>query len=205
MTSLNYSEIIDNNNNNDSENSSRTYMDKKRTKFNKTCKLKNSFDLDKYATYGIENFSNLEAMETEDDHNLASYDSNFNPPSHPELTTNQDNNSEKENKQDKQDKNEQNDSPLFSEDKFNKLQNNYAQQLYDKYTPNSNYASNLGSITNENRDEILRKINYMIHLLEEQKDYPTSHVTEEVILYMFLGVFMIFVLDNFSKTAKYTR
>lgn len=53
--------------------------------------------------------------------------------------------------------------------------------------------------------ELLRKLNYMIHLLEEQKDEKTEGVTEELVLYMFLGVFVIFVVDSFARAAKYTR
>ena len=45
----------------------------------------------------------------------------------------------------------------------------------------------------------------MIHLLEENKDEKTSNVTEELVLYMFLGVFVIFVVDSFARAGKYTR
>ena len=51
----------------------------------------------------------------------------------------------------------------------------------------------------------LEKLNYMIHLLEEQKDEKTGHVMEEVILYSFLGVFIIFIVDSFARVGKYTR
>jgi len=45
----------------------------------------------------------------------------------------------------------------------------------------------------------------MIHLLEEQQDEKTNNVTEELILYLFLGVFVIFVIDSFVKVGKYRR
>ena len=45
----------------------------------------------------------------------------------------------------------------------------------------------------------------MIFLLEEQRDERTGQVTEELILYLFLGIFTIFVLDTFVKTGKYSR
>ena len=45
----------------------------------------------------------------------------------------------------------------------------------------------------------------MIHLIEEQKDEKTDHVNEELVLYMFLGVFVIFVVDSFARAGKYTR
>ena len=53
--------------------------------------------------------------------------------------------------------------------------------------------------------QLLEKLNYMIYLLEEQKDEKTGQVTEELILYVFLGVFVLFVLDSFFKTGKYSR
>lgn len=53
--------------------------------------------------------------------------------------------------------------------------------------------------------ELSDRINYMIQLLEEQKDEKTGRVTEEIILYVFLGIFVIFVLDSFVKTGKYSR
>jgi hypothetical protein len=51
----------------------------------------------------------------------------------------------------------------------------------------------------------MTKLNYMIHLLEERQDERTNNVTEEVILYSFLGVFMIFIVDSFVKVGKYVR
>ena len=55
------------------------------------------------------------------------------------------------------------------------------------------------------KDELMEKLNYVIHLLEEQADEKTANVTEELILYCFLGVFVIFVLDSFAKIGKYVR
>ena len=55
------------------------------------------------------------------------------------------------------------------------------------------------------KDELMEKLNYMIYLLEEQRDEKTSHITEELILYVFLGIFTLFVLDAFVKTGKYSR
>lgn len=55
------------------------------------------------------------------------------------------------------------------------------------------------------KDVLYEKLNYMIHLLEEQQDERTGSVTEEVILYSFLGIFIIFMADSFSRIGKYTR
>ena len=51
----------------------------------------------------------------------------------------------------------------------------------------------------------IRKLDYMIHMLEEQREIKTGSATEEVILYSFLGVFIIFVLDSFARAGRYTR
>ena len=56
-----------------------------------------------------------------------------------------------------------------------------------------------------NNDSLMEKINYMIHMMEEQQHEKTSNITEEFILYTFLGVFIIFIVDSFNRTGKYTR
>lgn len=53
---------------------------------------------------------------------------------------------------------------------------------------------------------ISEQLNYIIHLLEEQQNTKTSTTTEELILYTFLGVFTIYIVDSFTKVGKpYTR
>jgi hypothetical protein len=54
-------------------------------------------------------------------------------------------------------------------------------------------------------DKFTEKINYMIHLLEEQQKEPTKHITEEFILYTFLGIFVIYIVDSFARVGKYIR
>jgi hypothetical protein len=61
------------------------------------------------------------------------------------------------------------------------------------------------SPTNTENSILIEKLNYMIHLLEEQQDERTNNVTEEVILYCFLGIFMIFIVDSFTRVGKYVR
>lgn len=58
---------------------------------------------------------------------------------------------------------------------------------------------------NSSQDILIQKLNYMISLLEDQKDEKTNNVTEEVILYSFLGIFIIFIADTFVRAGKYTR
>lgn len=54
-------------------------------------------------------------------------------------------------------------------------------------------------------DELLHKLDKVLFLLEEQRDQKTGHVAEEVVLYSFIGIFIIFVLDSFARAGKYVR
>jgi hypothetical protein len=61
------------------------------------------------------------------------------------------------------------------------------------------------NVFGEGSDVLMEKINYLIHLLEEQHDEKIGNVTEELILYGFLGIFVIFVVDSFARAGKYVR
>ena len=55
------------------------------------------------------------------------------------------------------------------------------------------------------KDILLEKLDHIISLLETQHDEKTGHVTEELVLYCFLGVFIIFIVDSFARAGKYVR
>ena len=78
-----------------------------------------------------------------------------------------------------------------------------ANKMY--YKEQSSGSGSGYSYNNGNNDVLLNKINYMINLLEDQQDERTNNVTEEVVLYSFLGIFIIFVVDSFARVGKYTR
>ena len=80
--------------------------------------------------------------------------------------------------------------------------NTAAADYYQQYIPT--YYNKMSENTNGNK-ELLEKLNYMIHLLEEQQEEKTGHATEEIILYSFLGVFLIFIIDSFARAGKYVR
>jgi hypothetical protein len=71
------------------------------------------------------------------------------------------------------------------------------------YSSDTNMSVSSGS--NDANQVLIEKLNYMINLLEEQQDQKTNSVTEEVVLYSFLGVFIIFVVDSFARVGKYVR
>ncbi len=52
---------------------------------------------------------------------------------------------------------------------------------------------------------VIKKLNYLIQLAENQSDIRTESVPEEIILYSFLGVFIIFLVDSFVRVGKYVR
>jgi chemotaxis protein CheY-P-specific phosphatase CheC len=69
----------------------------------------------------------------------------------------------------------------------------------------ANMAIGGGGGKNGLDDKMMEKINYMIHLMEEQQHEKTNNITEEFLLYTFLGVFVIYVLDSFARSGKYIR
>ena len=53
--------------------------------------------------------------------------------------------------------------------------------------------------------QILDKLDKIIHLFEESYEGKTKNKAEEIILYSFLGIFIIYVLDSFARIGKYVR
>ena len=91
-----------------------------------------------------------------------------------------------------------NETPEISYSNYNQTYQNAP--LFQK--PTSQYGSGQ-PLQMDSR--MMEKINYMIHLLEEQKSEKTAHITEEFILYIFLGVFVIYTVDSFTRAGKYIR
>jgi hypothetical protein len=54
-------------------------------------------------------------------------------------------------------------------------------------------------------NEMLSKLNNIIELFEDQKEIKTGQKNEEIILYCFLGVFVIYIMDSFVSIGKYSR
>lgn len=96
-----------------------------------------------------------------------------------------------------------NDGSLSNID-YSKISQNVSSEYPNQYVPYFTEVSNAQKVNGE-RDVLLEKLNYMVHLLEEQQNEKTNNVTEEVVLYCFLGVFVIFMTDSFARASKYTR
>jgi|TARA_Y100000389_G_C17372676_1_gene469880 hypothetical protein len=93
------------------------------------------------------------------------------------------------------------DGPVHQE-AFQNLPSQSSEDYYRQFVP---YYDRTGGGSILNRDELETKLDYLITLLEEQQDIKTGHVTEEIILFSFIGVFIIFVLDSFARAGKYVR
>ena len=147
----------------------------------------------------VREFLNSMDGEDDDDSNLADFDQTFEPPPQAKITREPDDSPE----------NMLDTDAAIGTEGFSKLSTDQAsnqnyQNYFNTYVP---YYSKTQNSTNihGSKDELMKKLNYMIHLLEETKDEKTQNVTEELVLYMFLGVFTIFVVDSFARAGKYTR
>ena len=77
---------------------------------------------------------------------------------------------------------------------------NYANQYYKQFVPYLNQG-----MQQDSKSDMIEKLNYIIDMLEEQQDYKTNSILEDLILYTFLGIFVIFIVDSFSRSGKYVR
>jgi hypothetical protein len=77
--------------------------------------------------------------------------------------------------------------------------NNYNNSI-EKDLYNSNYLN-----TSTSNNDLIKRLDKILYLLEEDKNDQNHLITEELILYVFLGVFIIYVLDSFVKAGKYVR
>ena len=91
--------------------------------------------------------------------------------------------------------------PGYNPNNLNNQNANPSNRLYHRMNNDQSAMNNIVPT----QDVLLQKINYMISLLEDQQDERTNNVTEEVVLYSFLGIFIIFIVDSFAKVGKYVR
>lgn len=212
------------NKNNDNDN----IINQKRQTHNKTQKKypKENFDQEKVNSV-LEKIHNNSKVDEEDNNNLGV----FNPPPKPEsvgvaktISTEEMQNMTNANNQTMFRTLGKAPQPTYETDDnldLNNFNTNYGDnkstdEYYKKFIPgylpgknnhvNRRYYSNPANINEtDSSDVLLKKINYMINLLEEHQDEKTNNVTEEVVLYSFLGIFIIFVVDSFARVGKYIR
>ena len=93
------------------------------------------------------------------------------------------------------------DSPVNLE-QFTSIESSEANDYFNQHIP---YYTQMSEHPISSKDELLTKLDKILHLLQEHKDEQTGHVTEELVLYSFLGVFLIFIVDSFARAGKYMR
>jgi hypothetical protein len=101
--------------------------------------------------------------------------------------------------------NDDNDDGVVTRENFESLPSTYASQYYQQYVPFSYSQQQNEEVSSGSKDDLMQKMNHIIQMLEDQQDEKTGSVTEELILYCFLGVFVIFVVDSFVRAGKYVR
>ena len=193
MSQLGFSEWVSNTENNENNNSQKKPKNrtiKKMPSFKKLLNLEENIP----KTNLTENFNNND----DDESGLADYKPDFQPPPQPVLSK------IKQHQQMNNENNMSNDKSIDTEE-YSKLDNLSNAQYYKQMA--APYFTNTSNSINDITDnKVVDKLNYLIHLMEEQKDEKTQNVTEELILYSFLGVFVIFVVDSFNKGGgRYTR
>lgn len=175
-------------------------------KHNKTIKKRWGLTSDSDNKASIQNIINEIHNTVDNDTNDDSDLSDFNPPSPPEINHSPKNQGKAQEYDNEILPGEQNNSVLHDSEPVNsKGLYNLPTSATDSYFIKGGPLYNRIDQQEVTKDELIQKINYMIHLLEEQRDEKTGQVTEEVILYSFLGIFMIFIVDSFARVGKYHR
>lgn len=173
------------------DNSTNNQIEKRRTAKNKTLKKRQNSENNNVATM----ISQIHEASELTNSNLGDY----NPPSPPEsvgaMRVDDRQNIHEPRGYEKEDK------PVTIES-YTGLESSQAE---DYYKLNAPYYTKMSNNTNMGSDELMSKLDHILHLLEEQQEEKTGHVTEELILYSFLGIFIIFVIDSFARVGKYVR
>lgn len=196
MSSLAYAPF----NPNDNDNDTSKPIEKKKSSKSKTLKRQNNNSNVKKMMDEIHS-SNGDSNDFSDN-NM----SDFTPPMNPESAAIERKDSQDvdtvHDTKDEDTKDEESDEPLNTPEAFNNIR---SEQAHDYYHANVPYYTQMSQGPISNKDELMKKMEKILFLLEEQQDEKTGHVTEELILYSFLGVFIIFVVDSFARAGKYVR
>tara|TARA_Y100001958_G_C21230239_1_gene555909 strand:- start:1223 stop:2230 length:1008 start_codon:yes stop_codon:yes gene_type:complete len=92
--------------------------------------------------------------------------------------------------------------PKWATKKNRKLNSN---RNLNNHTTNQNSQPLLPSKykpQNYDVEKLMKKMDYLIHMIEENEETKTNYVIEELILYGFLGFFVLFVVDSFTNVNK---
>ena len=99
----------------------------------------------------------------------------------------------------------------LKEDNENELSNFYKTETNTNINPPQQYKTNDYMILNsyekpkKNNQDLLDKMNKILEMLDDQKEIKTGQKNEEIILYSFLGIFIIYILNSFVDIGRYNR
>jgi len=105
----------------------------------------------------------------------------------------------------------------LKEDSDAELSNFYKSELIPKNDVKipTQYKTNEYMILNENTNliepkrqtnqDLLDKMNKILEMFEDQKEIKTGQKNEEIILYCFLGIFVVYIMDSFVNLGRYSR
>jgi hypothetical protein len=170
-----------------------TQIEKKKISRNKTLKKKNSNSSESEHVKAMMDTIHKNAHEDENE----KYMGNFSPPPLPDSAGDE----KIDSKETPIQSYSEQDLPVCLE-AFNTLESSQSDDYYKNVVPS---YSGMNTPSQTQNDDLLNKLDQILHLLEEQNNERTGHVTEEIILYSFLGIFIIFVVDSFARVGKYVR
>ena len=105
----------------------------------------------------------------------------------------------------------------LKEDADAELSNFYKSELNPKNEIKipAQYKTNQYMILNENANiiepkrqtnqDLLDKMNQILEMFEDQKEIKTGQKNEEIVLYCFLGIFVVYIMDSFVNIGRYSR
>ena len=204
-TTLGYS-TIEQTNNTTINNESNLNIHEQRRK-NKTIKNRSVYPSSNDKVENMIKHLNLSSVE-EEGNGLA----DFNPPSKPmssgvertKNTISSVENFQSNGSEEMVDMDDENDDAEVTAEGFQEANGSYSKQYFEQHVPYYANASNIKDSASSN-PEIMNKINYLVTLIENNNDEKVNSITEELVLYCFLGVFIIFIVDSFAKVGKYVR
>jgi len=189
----------------------RTYKNKQQVDFSPDTNINQNLKQTKEKINNVSKLiSNLHSSTEDENDNIE--DNNFNQevnamfPSYPSDTNNASNQNIINNELNKM--NSIPDNNIKPNDYLASKINSVYSDLDDGYKSNFDYITSMTNMNSNkllNNTDLLSKLDYIVHLLEEQRNEKTNTITEELILYLFLGIFIIFVLDSFARASKYVR
>jgi len=146
--------------------------------------------------------SGMTTLDGEDESkNMGEFSNKFTPPPHPAVLS--------KTQESKKEEDTQADAPVdvpidtpINQVTYNTLPYDNPEAYYNQY---SQFYNTNGNSPGYKDEDLNRKLDTILYLLEEQQQEKTNFVTEELILYLFLGIFIIFVIDSFVKVGKYVR